>query len=573
MSLYLNEYYNLRSLGEGSFADVYLVRHHTLGYIRALKVSKDNIRDEEDKKWQKFIKECRILLKIGNGGHPNIVKIYQPRLVNNRAIVEMDYVEGDSLDTYIADKGYLPFNEIWKFIREIVGAMAYCHVDVYRYMMNPAEDGVSIDPDDGRKYIVSPEKEKELIERYGVCHNDLHAKNIMRRNLDGSFILLDFGLAIQNRQAVNSSNRDKGAVEYSAPEKFDRLEPTMQSDVYSLGVLLYKVLTGQVPFPLMENTEKGYSDVWEAKRNSTPIPIETLRRELFERNFPGQRYIRDYPEAFDRIVMKCLSRNPADRYSNAKELLAALQKAHDNYDEISKLVISNMSLSRQLTAAQQLIDEAELKYKQNQSDISTLEEKISTAEKKIESQNESLLRSQHNTKGWKRRSYIFLLLGMILIVGAATIGYSMNGATSVSKEPLLRIDTVFVETQNNGITGENVGTERIVYKTIHDTIRVNIPQKEIVYQMPADKQKELNNANNTIKTLNGQISSLQSQNKSLNTQINNLKNQKNKVEYRSDPNDQKRIDELTKEVTSLNNEIQRILNVADANGVRIPRKK
>lgn len=273
MELFLDEYQHIRSLGEGSFADVYLVRHHTLGYIRALKVSKDNITDESDKKWHKFMKECRLLLKIGNGGHPNIIKIYQPRLVQNKAVVEMDYVEGESLQCYIEKNHFLPFKEVWKFIKDIIGAMAYCHVDVYRYLMNPKEDGLSLDPDDGRKYLISKDKEDELIKRYGVCHNDLHAKNIMRRDLDGSYILLDFGLAIQNKEAVNSSNKDKGAVEYSAPEKFSHLEPTIRSDVYSLGVLLFKVLTGIVPFPLKGNTEKSKSEVWEAKRSKTPPEI------------------------------------------------------------------------------------------------------------------------------------------------------------------------------------------------------------------------------------------------------------------------------------------------------------
>lgn len=493
MELYLGEYINIRSLGEGSFADVFLVRHHSLGYIRALKVSKDNIKDEADKKWQKFIKECRLLLRIGNGGHPNIIKIYQPRLINNRAVVEMDYIEGETLQEYINECQFLPFKEVWKFIKDIIGAMAYCHVDVFNFLIDPNEDGLSLDPLNGLKYDTKG-KENELIEKYGVCHNDLHAKNIMRRTLDGSYILLDFGLAIQNRQAVNSTNKDKGAVEYSAPEKFDHVEPTIQSDVYSLGVLLFKVLTGRVPFSLTGSTEKDISDVWQAKRGKTPPNIEALRKQAFERTHPDQNYTRDYPESFDKIILKCLASNPEDRYKNAKELLHALEDAYISFDELSKLDNANVRLSNQLSLAYSRIDEIESYVIETKKQLDEKDKVIEDVGEKIRIEQEVYNNVSKKAVQWKRNAIFFpIIISLIFGVIALFAGFKTN----VERAPIDKHQSIgnTTETEINGVRiVERIARDTV---TIRDTVRITEPkiitqtQTKVEYRTPLEVQQEL----------------------------------------------------------------------------------
>lgn len=507
MELYFGEYYKIRSLGDGSFANVLLVRHHSLGYIRALKVSKDTIKDESDKKWQKFMKECRLLLKIGNGGHPNIIKIYQPRLIDNSAVVEMDYVEGKTLHEYIEECQFLPFKEVWKFIKDIIGAMAYCHVDVYNFLIDPNEDGLSLDPLDGRKYDTKG-KENELIEKYGVCHNDLHASNIMRRNLDGSYILLDFGLAIQNRQAVNSSNMDKGAIEYSAPEKFDHEEPTIRSDVYSLGILLFKVLTGSVPFPLAGNTEKDKNDVWQAKREKTPPNINDLRKQAFEKLYPNQSYARDYPETFDRIILKCLAVRPEDRYKNAKELLHALEDAYSSFDELSRLDDANVKLSNQLSLAYSRIDEIESSVLQSKKQIEEKERIIQDAEIKLKTEHEAFNNASKKASKWKRKAIFFPIIAS-LIFGAVAVFTEYKTNTENPPEDLRQpvMDTTIIEAN-----GEKI-VERIVRDTVtvRDTVRVEVPktitqtQTKVEYRTPPDVQNELTRLRARNKELQEQV--------------------------------------------------------------------
>lgn len=325
---FTTEYDKLQLIGKGSFAAVYKVRHKRLGYVRAIKISNEIVDNEDDKAYQSFVNECRLLLKIGNGCHPNIVHIYQPRLINSRALVEMDYVDGVTVNDYVkSQQGFVTMNEFWNFAEAITGAVGYCHADLYKFLMDPEIDNLELDPDDGTKFLISPEKERELRKRYCVNHNDLHSNNIMRRNYDGQYILLDFGLAIQNAQCVKSSARADGAYEYSSPEKLDGKEVTSESDVYSLGILMYEMLAGQVPFVMAPGGAMAeVNRIYQRQLHEQPAPIEPLRRAAFAKRYPGKQWSIDYPLALEQIIMKCLAKNPADRYSDAKKVYEALRE-------------------------------------------------------------------------------------------------------------------------------------------------------------------------------------------------------------------------------------------------------
>lgn len=326
MTLFLNHYHKLEQIGRGANAQVYKVRHADLGYIRAIKVLKDDIDDKNDKLYQSFLKECRTLLTIGNGCHPNIVRIYGPDLIDNHAVVEMDYIHGTTLDAYIKKKIFIPYEEVQRFMHDIVGALAYTHHDIYRFLMDPNEDDLDIDPNDGRNYVITPDKERELIKKYGIVHNDLHSNNVMRRDYDGNFVLLDFGLAVQDGKCVKSSRMADGSPEYQAPEKFDSDTVGPCSDVYSLGILLYEMLAGRVPFQLQVGADGrvslgAISAILDQHKSATPEPILPLRRAAFEATHPGQKYERDYPEWLEAVIMKCLAKKPEDRYADARELM------------------------------------------------------------------------------------------------------------------------------------------------------------------------------------------------------------------------------------------------------------
>ena len=332
---FLEDYTLLDELGQGGYATVYKVRHNKLGHIRAIRVLNAIIVRESDKAYQDFLRECRTLLRLGNGNHPNIVHIYQPLLRAQRAIVEMDYVDGQDILHYLkGNTSFVETRDVIKLLTDIGSALAYCHEDIYKYCMDKDEDSLKDDPNDGSKLLIDEQTRQRLIKKYRVIHNDIHSGNIIRRE-DGSFVLLDFGLAIDGETVVRSSRRKNGAPEFKAPEKWDNDSIlTTQSDIYSFGVVLYEFLAGRVPFVINKQnpnqTEEEYL-LSKAHKEQRPESIYKLRKEAFERSHPGEQYQKDYPEWLEDVIMKCLAKRPEDRYRNGKELFNHISQ-YRNYE-------------------------------------------------------------------------------------------------------------------------------------------------------------------------------------------------------------------------------------------------
>jgi len=371
-------------IGEGSFADVAKIRHKEFDHIRALKVMKASVSSDEKLK-EAFYKECERGLQIGNGCHPNIIRISAPLVYKDekgkeQMMVEMDYIEGETLHDYVKNKGYIQLDEIYRFIREIGGALAYCHFDCYKYRMNPEKDYVRIDPNNGREFVISKEKEQELVKKYALIHNDLHSNNIMRRKYDGSFVLMDFGLSIQDGHGVMSSKKNEGAIEYKAPEKWETPIITAQSDMYSFGVLVYQLLAGRVPFRFEDinidialRKEQEFS---ECVKKEAPGDINSYRKASFEKTFPKETYIKDFPDWLEKMVLKCLSKQPKDRYANAKEFI---NEFNLNFEIEKELVyIEKDRLDEEIKSNELLIYTLELNNKSLSDELEIQEKKVSS---------------------------------------------------------------------------------------------------------------------------------------------------------------------------------------------------
>jgi serine/threonine protein kinase len=340
---FLEEYTLLEELGQGGYATVYKVRHNTLGYVRAIRVLNAVIaHGESDTTYQNFLNECRLLLRLGNGNHPNIVHIYQPLLKSQRAIVEMDYVDGQNLTNYLTEhSSFVPVQEVINLLRDISSALAYCHEDIYKFCMDRDEDHLPTDPNNGQKVLIDEPLRQNLIRKYQVIHNDLHSANIIRRE-NGSYVLLDFGLAIEGETVVRSSRRKNGAPEFKSPEKWDNESClSSQSDIYSFGVVLYEMLAGSVPFEFNKNATNSIEAEYmlcQAHRTMPPPSIYEKRKAAFESLHPGEQYQQDYPDWLEMVIMRCLQKDPRDRFFNGKELLTFVQSQLLNSEPSERIV-------------------------------------------------------------------------------------------------------------------------------------------------------------------------------------------------------------------------------------------
>lgn len=319
-----NKYIPLDQIDQGGEAIIFKVKHSEFGYVRALRQLYGNppVTDKSDPIYQKFVEECKTLLRIGNGSHPNIIKISQPILYGTNPAVEMELLIGRDVYKELFAEKYFSASKTIALLKDISYALAYCHYDIYKYCMSKAEDKDDV-IHDGLRNTAKRGAETRLANKYKVIHNDIQSKNIFL-NEDGRFILLDFGLAFENGQVHRRSSVHKAGVnQYKAPEKFDdKFLPSEQSDIYSLGILLYECLAGEPPFDVPKNTapEKAWG-LFRHIHKDSPVPdLWEKRKQQFKANKKEIPNEKDYPQWLEDIILKCLEKDPKNRFQNGKEL-------------------------------------------------------------------------------------------------------------------------------------------------------------------------------------------------------------------------------------------------------------
>lgn len=527
---FLGEYNLLRELGEGAFATVFKVRHIKYGYIRAVRVLKGTIT-EKSKTYQDFLKECELLLQLGNGNHPNIVHINKPYLRENTAFVEMDYVDGLNLHEYLKQENFhVNVYEVIRLALQISSALAYCHE----------------------------------VDDLNIIHNDIHSGNIMRRK-NGDFILLDFGLAIKNNEFVSSRRHDVGAPEFMAPEKWDKkTKLNEQSDIYSFGVVLFLYLAGRVPFPIdttEENTKALYL-LSVAHKEVPPPSIEELRKENFEKKF-GKPYQKDYPEWLEKVVLKCLEKNPNGRFKNGKELYNYIReqliKSSPSIEDFCQLSNEKDALQndlKKLSDANKNLEDDITNLTDANNDLTkkltNLTSQYNDAETKISQQKEKLKDKQ------KKFTVLMIILCLCGCISAYFWYQNIYLKDNNSGEIVFTHDTIYIDKTGGN---EQIAT---LQKDI-DSLSSNIKQqKDTILEL---QQKITQNKTNPIDTkkLNERIAQQNEQIKKDSTKmlaLNNIIKQKNE-----------QIINTQKNIADLNNSIKQQKDKISALQKEIERQK
>lgn len=558
--------YKILSGGEGgSFAKVYEVRHIELGYVRAIRELKDPIvanNEEELKKndiYKKFLRETKTLLNLGNGSHPNIESIntfgtfQDPGCPSeNIAYWERSYIQGDNLEEFLDKSGkFVSVEEVIRMAEQISSALAYCHEDAYRFLMNPNDKEDKLPEGCVVGSIVEDlEIRKMLIDKYKVIHNDIHLKNILRR-IDGNYLLIDFGMAVKGKEAPTLSRCHGGAEISRAPELWDsdsRVKPTTQTDVYSFGVVLYALLAGRSPF-----TNKD--ELMYAHRHLDPPPIEPIRKKFFEERFPGQTYKRDYPQWLEDAIMKCLEKDPAKRFRNGKELYEFIkghcQDANNaKYEmEIGKLASENKLLRLQVKDLRDTNAALNRQLNSTQNMLNQTQQTLRDTQDRLEK-----IRHQSN----KSRIPLWILLILFGLWGLAASLYSWNNrptelnrqleeknqAIASANDEINELKSTITDLQN-GVdqsvpnTGESAEITRLTHLIAERDQKISSLEDQLSMQKPSDNSAEITRLNNIIKQKDQKIQDFE-------LRLSQQKSADNTAELKR----------LNNEVTGLNNSIK-----------------
>ena len=286
----------LKYLGGGGSARVYKIRHKGLDQVQILKImdftyilnilekkNVENLSREFEKTKQRFTSEAKIYRKLT---HPNIAEIYEIGFVKHDSMnigipyLIMEYVEGKTLKEILEEKKKMDLKTIFKISRDVLTVL-------------------------------------DSIHQKGIIHRDIKPSNIMIRNKTQEVVILDFGLAKDtiDNLAITDTHTAMGTLSYTSPEMLaDSKTVTLQTDIYSFGIVLYEMITGELPF-----------------KGSSP---EVLLGHLDPaKRFPKNQRI---TRGLNRILKKAMAKDATERFESASEFSKALQELEKEIDEKPK---------------------------------------------------------------------------------------------------------------------------------------------------------------------------------------------------------------------------------------------
>ncbi len=264
-TLFDGRYRIVRKLGAGGMANVYLAEDQELGRRVAIKILNDR-HANDDQFVERFRREAKNAAALS---HPNIVSIYDRGEAEGTYYIAMEYLDGRSLKELIVSRGPAPVHVAVEYARQILSALRFAH-------------------------------------RHGIVHRDIKPHNVLV-DAEGRVKVTDFGIARAGTSQMTEAGSIVGTAQYLSPEQARGADVDPRSDLYSLGVVLYELLTGEPPF-------EGDTPVEIAMKHLSTVPEPPSARRP------------DIPRELDWVVMRALAKDPDERYQSAEEMDADLDR-------------------------------------------------------------------------------------------------------------------------------------------------------------------------------------------------------------------------------------------------------
>jgi eukaryotic-like serine/threonine-protein kinase len=266
-TLFDGRYRIIRKLGTGGMANVYLAEDEVLGRRVAIKILNDR-HAGDDQFVERFRREAKNAASLS---HPNIVSIYDRGEAEGTYYIAMEYLDGRTLKELIIARGPAPIHLAVDYARQILAAIRFAH-------------------------------------RHGIVHRDIKPHNVLVDG-EGRLKVTDFGIARAGTSQMTEAGSIIGTAQYLSPEQARGAPVDQTSDLYSVGVVLYELLTGVVPF-------------------SGDTPVEIAMKHLSTVPEPPSAKRAEVPRDLDMVVMRALAKDPSERYHSAEEMDADLRRVN-----------------------------------------------------------------------------------------------------------------------------------------------------------------------------------------------------------------------------------------------------
>lgn len=265
-----NRYEVLEKIGEGGMALVYKSKDHLLNRNVAVKILKEQFSNDNEFV-EKFKREATAAASLSNN---NIVNIYDVGSQNNINYIVMEYVDGKTLKQVIREK-------------------------------------IRIDPSEAVEISIQIAKALECAHKNNIIHRDIKPHNILVTN-DGVVKVTDFGIAkASNSVTITNSNKIMGSAHYFSPEQAKGSFVDFRTDIYSLGIVMYEMVTGKVPY-------------------DAESPVSVALKHIQEPVVPPKQLNDNIPDSLNKLILKAVEKEPIRRYQTMTDMLADLKKIQNN---------------------------------------------------------------------------------------------------------------------------------------------------------------------------------------------------------------------------------------------------